>query len=497
MTASAESAFMAGQCQTEPGLQIFRSFLLLPINRGAGVSLSINIPLSYFVIVLLISETFGGDSTAQSTAHSDTISSIIISGNRVTTIETVRYLSGIKVGVPYDSLKIEKARRQLKETGLFFKVDIFALRTSEGYRVYIILVEKFYLLPYDLGGELFSYRYGKKKQWWRLRIGMEYDNFRGKAEILRVGMSIWDWHSINAAWYKPFLPSPYFFTIGASADQLPDEVFRIDHNILRGALSWGRKMVPNSRADISVMPLMRRRIMYDTNLTVTDTVRVNEVFFIARWKTDFRNRIFDPNEGWMLVADLRTNSLYNGIAPRFFQLSGDARWYNRGIFPSHTIACRATATIRNTDAGITHRMQLGGEGSIRGYARSRFGLSFVANNSLTLSTEYRFPLIHFPDIDLFLLEWVSPVFSAVSYRLDGALIIDYGRVTARYDELFSPDPGHLESGTGLGAGLRIVTPTFERSICFDLVWGTSLSAGHGNLIFMKQPMWHFYLDMFF
>ncbi|MBN1306599.1 MAG: FtsQ-type POTRA domain-containing protein, partial [Chitinispirillaceae bacterium] len=72
----------------------------------------------------------------------DTISSIIISGNKVTKTETVKYLSGISVGMRYDSLKIEKARRRLKETGLFYKVDLFSLKTSDGYRVYIILTEK-------------------------------------------------------------------------------------------------------------------------------------------------------------------------------------------------------------------------------------------------------------------------------------------------------------------------------------------------------------------
>ncbi len=467
--------------------------------------MSFNIKLHYIIIFFtLISGAYGGNPIPETAFPSDTISTITVSGNKVTRTETLLYMCGIKTGMLYDSTLIEKARRRLKESGLFFKVDILSLKSSEGYRIYIILTEKFYILPYDLGGELFSYRYGKEKNWWRFRLGVENNNFRGKAEIVRFGISIWDWHSISGGWYKPFLPSPYYMWISASADQLPDEVFPIDHNILRGALTIGRYLPLYSRADISVMPLIRRREIYDSAVLATDNrlvldsvMRVREAFLLFRWRTDFRNRIFDPTEGWVLFADVRTNTLYNGIAPRFWQFYGDFRWYNRGISSSHTVACRATATFRNTDAGVTHRLQLGGEGSIRGYARSQFGLSFIANNSLTLSMEYRFPLILFPEMKLLLIDGISPVFSSVSYRLDGAFILDYGKVTSRYEELFSSSPAHLESGAGIGAGLRIVTPTFERSVCFDLVWGTNPWASRGFLIFMRYPMWHFYLDMFF
>ncbi|MBN1308082.1 MAG: BamA/TamA family outer membrane protein [Chitinispirillaceae bacterium] len=397
----------------------------------------------------------------------------------------------------YDSLLLEKARRRLKETDLFFKVDLFSLQTTDGRRVYIILNEKLYLLPYDLGGELFSYQYGKKKTWARFRIGMEYTNFRGKAEALRGSLSLWDWRSIGFGWYKPFLPSPYYFSVGASADQLPDEVFPIHHSILRGILTLGRRLPLNSRADVSIMPLVRRRLMYDSKLTDTGIVKVYEAFSLLRWRTDFRDRFFDPTDGWMLAFDLRTNVLHSEAAPRYIQLYSDVRWYNRGLLPAHTVACRLTSILRDNDAGVTHRLQLGGEGSIRGYSRSQFGISFIANNSLTLSTEYRFPLIRFPDMDLFLLNQFNSVFSAITYRIDGALIIDYGRVTATMKELFSALSSHIESGTGLGAGLRIVTPTFERSVCFDLVWGTDPRTTRGDLRFLKRPMWHFYLDMFF
>lgn len=399
--------------------------------------------------------------------------------------------------MPYDSAAIENAKRLLKNTGLFFKVDIFSLRGGDGYRIYIIVTEKFYLLPYDFGGELYSSRYGKPKRWWRLRIGMEYNNFRGKAEVLRVSASVFEWHSIGIGWYKPFLPSPWFFSFGVRADQMPDEVFLIDHSILRSSVTVGRKLPLRSKVNLSIMPMYRRRILYDEALIVTDTIHVSEAFTMLQWHTDYRDRYFDPTRGWMLAVNAQTNALYNGIAPAYGQFSTDIRWYNQGFRPSHHLACRITSIARTNDAGETHRLQLGGEGSVRGYARSQFGLTFIANNSLTLSMEYRFPIYQFPDMDLFLLSAISPVFSSIAYRIDGALIFDHGRVSTRFPDLFSPNPPKIETGTGLGFGLRAVTTTFERSVCFDLVWGTYPYAPRGSLYFMKKPVWHWYLDMYF
>ncbi|MBN1757897.1 MAG: BamA/TamA family outer membrane protein [Chitinispirillaceae bacterium] len=449
-----------------------------------------------FIICLLTihSKVYAVGST---TNDADIITSVIISGNKVTKTETVRYLSGIFVGMPFDSVTIENAKDRLKNTGLFFKVDILTLPGSDGYRIYIVLTEKFYFLPYDLGGELYSYQYGKPKRWWRLRVGVEYSNFRGKAEVLRTSFSVFEWHSFGIGWYKPFLPSPWFFSFGVRADQLPDEIFLIDHSILRSSLTVGRKLPFKSRAEMSVMPMYRRRILFDSSLAAVDTQRVSEAFSMVRWRTDYRDRYFDPTQGWMLAWDFRTNALYSGIAPAFGQFYADFRWYNQGFFPTHRLAARVTSVARTNDAGITHRLQLGGEGSVRGYARGQFGRYFIANNSMTISMEYRFPIYQFPDMDLFLLSAFSPVFSSIAYRLDGALILDHGRISTRFPDLFSTNPSQLESGTGIGAGLRAVTPTLERSVCFDLVWGTWPWAPRGSIYFMKQPMWHWYLDMYF
>ncbi|MCX7725404.1 MAG: BamA/TamA family outer membrane protein [Chitinispirillaceae bacterium] len=430
-------------------------------------------------------------------ASSDTISDIIISGNRITKKETINLIAKIKKGIKFDSCEINLAKKRLKDSELFYKVEIFPIKSEEGYRVYIVLTEKIYFQLYDFGGELYSFKYGKKDLWWRLRVGTEYSNFRGKGEVLRTAFSIWDWRSLEGGWYKPFLTNPYYLSLWFSAHQLPDEVFEVDHAILRALFSIGRRLPFNSKTDITLMPMFRRRINYNKDLIILDTMHIYELFSILKWKTDYRNSSFDPKNGWMIFLDLRTNRLYSGDIPPFSQLFTEVRWYLRGISPNHTMAFRFNTLLRDRNAGITHRLVAGGEGSIRGYLRSEFGTSIIANNSLLFSFEYRLPLVYFPDMDLFWLTEYSKLFSQISSRLDGAFILDYGKLTEELPSLFQKAPSRVERGMGIGGGLRLHSTTFERSICFDLLWGINRKSPAGYIIFKKYPEWHLYIDMFF
>lgn len=441
--------------------------------------------------------TEGSGHTGSLPSPADTICTIVISGNKKTETSVVQHLSQIRIGITTDTLLAASVKHRLMQTGLFSKVDVLLHTTPSGTRVYILVSEKFYFLPYDFGGELYSYRYGQKTTWWRMRVGMEYNNFRGKAEVLRTSFSFWDWKSLGIGWYKPLLPSPYYLSAGMSADLLPDEIFKIDHTILRSSATFGRKLPKNSRLDASISPMYRRRILFDSTLIPYDTMRVYEAFSVLKFRTDHRDRLFNPANGWVLSIDMRTNALYTKIAPSFTQFSADLRRYLPGILPSHTIAFRSTITLRDTDAGVTHRLLMGGEGTVRGYGRNQFGLYFYANNSFTASCEYRFPLYTLTNVPLYPLDQFVPELSSITYRLDGALILDYGRVSAEYSQLFSIDGQKLERGTGVGGAFRLVVPELEHSICFDVLWGTNPWAKRGYLTFMEKPAWHFYLDTYF
>lgn len=458
----------------------------------------IKIPLTALAtFLLLLLFTIASSTPSHESPNAETIGKIIVLGNKVTKTKVILHLFGVDSGSVFDSLAMEAGKKRLLATRLFKKVDLFTLMQPAGRQIYVVVAEKIYLLPYDYGGELYGRRYGKEKKWWRLRFGIEYGNLRGLGEIFRTSFSFWDWHSLGCSWYKPLLPTPYYISIGASADQIPDETFRIDHSIVRGKVMFGRKISLNSRVGTSILQLYRRRIYADSLFIIHDTVHVHETFNLVSWLTDDRNNRYDPSRGFMVSLILLSNALHSGTAPTYAQLNTDLRYYHTGFAPNHKIALRLRTNLRSNNAGVTHRLQLGGEGSIRGYSRGQFGLRFVANNSLTTSLEYRFPLFSVPAMDLLFFNKINTVFSAISYHVDGAFILDYGRVSAALGELFEPFSPHIEQGTGVGAGIRIITPTFERSVCFDVVWGTYPWGPSGYTTFMEQPALHFYLDMYF
>ena len=151
--------------------------------------------------------------------------------------------------------------------------------------------------------------------------------------------------------------------------------------------------------------------------------------------------------------------------------------------------------MRNRDGGWVHRIQLGGEGTVRGYSRQALGNQFIANNCIMLSMEYRFPIFEFPAIRVPLLADYSDLFSFVRCRIDGALIFDYGRVSNDISEILSISGRAVQSGTAIGFGLRLMIPTFERSICADFVFGDNPYTE--KLDFKLPGMPHLYLDLFF
>ena len=442
-------------------------------------------------------------SSAQECPHNAPIKQIIIHGNKVTKTELIKAFFAIDTGMAYDSVMLARGEKAIESTNLFTKVDVFSICRSGGKVVYIMITEKPYLLP-GLSGELYSRKYGKDETWWRLKGGIEHINFRGRMEIFKTTFSIWDWKAVGLSWQKPLTPSPYYFGVGSSIDLYPDEASNIRHTAISGKAIFGRTVSNNSKTYLSLIPFFKREISTHSitpNLsepiteTVIDTLRAKELFAATSWLSDFRNNRFDPSEGLLFFSDLRTNHIYSGSFKPFFQFSSDIRFHHPGIFPYNKVVYRLATILRDTDGGSIHRIQLGGEGSVRGYPRQSIGNRFIANNSIIFSTEYRFPIFEFPAMKVPVLSNYSSFFSSVRYRIDGALIFDYGRVTKSIDEILSINGKHIESGTAIGFGLRLMIPTFERSICADFVFGDNPYTEALDFRFPGAP--HLYLDLYF
>jgi len=446
-----------------------------------------------FLIALFLQLCIAQDSISHQPLPKELkITKINIFGNKTTKSKAIKLFMGIDTATVFDSLKLRIGEKKLEETNLFSKVDVFALKKEEGVEIFVIVEEKMYASPTG-GGMWYSYKYGEKNLWLRLELGLANNNFRGMMENFYTSVSVWDWRSFSFSWSKPLLPSDYFFTIGSGVDYYPDEVLHTDHFIFSNRFRFGRRIKNRTRVSIGLNPTLRKDIynIGDRELHL----QTRELFSSIFWISDYRKPYFDPGSGWLGLAEVKSNHLYSDRFDPFIQLTTSFDFYHGGFFPSHKVAYRFQSVLRNDDAGPFHTLELGGNGSLRGYPSAIIGLNLDGNNSLLFSMEYRFPLFFMPAIDVPILSKRNKLFSAVRQRIDCALIFDYGRVSTTTRSLLGITNGPVESGAGIGFGIRSMILNIERSLAMDIVWGKDNSSQ--MLKFKKTPTIHTYIDLYF
>jgi hypothetical protein len=118
------------------------------------------------------------------------------------------------------------------------------------------------------------------------------------------------------------------------------------------------------------------------------------------------------------------------------------------------------------------------------------------NNSLVLSTEYRFPILTIPELSLlsmFSLTDLFPELKGLYYQIDGALIADAGHVWGNFTQ-----PLRIrENGAGIGGGIKILAPTMRRSVCFDVVSPIMKDPKSGRTTLYYPPAYRLYLDAYY
>jgi outer membrane protein assembly factor BamA len=208
-----------------------------------------------------------------------------------------------------------------------------------------------------------------------------------------------------------------------------------------------------------------------------------ELFPSANWSLDRRQKSFDPSKGWSMNLDFRTNSLYHGIDSGFSQFSEDIKYYQPLFWENHKLAFRIRSLIRTHNGGELNRVLTGGDASVRGYLPSQIGLmsSWYGNNAIVFSGEYRFPIYYLPTLLLpnfarSSFSWVTGNDQYFSFRLDGALFADCGRVTESLSNFLTSNGTHRQTGLGVGFGLRLL----EIQKCFrwnfEIVWPDYLAS---------------------
>ncbi|MGA2506881.1 MAG: BamA/TamA family outer membrane protein [Chitinispirillaceae bacterium] len=456
-----------------------------------------------FQLTILYVGTFAAtiDSLPDTAKAQLRVAHLYYNGNHVTKVHIIQMISGLDTGMIYDSLMIKRAKQRLEATGLFLKIAILSLRKNNAMDLYIVVKEPYYFGINDLDFTPFTSRHGQSGKWYCPFIGLENSNVGGSMETVRLSLRFWEWRTAALSWSKPLLPSRYFIGCGALVDARPDNALPLDRLEYLGSVTAGRRLFERSKVYCSVIPDYQRTISWTA--TEKDTTNYYQAFGVLGWFTDRRSSGYDPSSGWSFFFDTRSNFIYHEITtPRYVQFTSDIKAYYPGLFDGHKAAFRFNIVARTNDAGIQNRLVLGGIGSVRGYANSGIDLRSTCNSSFFFSSEYRFPIYQFPSISPVLPGGVSKVFARfvgdltdLIPRIDGALILDYGRIARDMNRLLAFNGPEYMSGADFGFGIRVMEPTMRRTVCLDIVWPENPLLR--KTCFYPAPSWCLYLDLSF
>jgi len=430
------------------------------------------------------------------------IRGIEVYGNVTTRPEILRHYFAFDTGEILDTAKLRLTRANLLATQLYEKVDIFPRMREDGAHVFIVMKESV-RLDLGYGFDYSTRRYGEAHLWYGANIDAAINNFRGRMETFWFGVSAWEHRGLDFSWHKPFLPTPYYITLSAGVSEYPDESLPLNYSDAYGKLAVGRKVFSNSRIFVSAAPTYRYRSNVGSGDTPHDSGAVEiafpnmkeffEAFATVGFVVDRRSARFDPKHGWLLSAQLSTNRLYNGVNIRFFQSTSEFRYYVPVPLSDDVAAFRVQLTLRDTDAGIYHRLSYGSNGEIRGYANDALGWDFSTQSSILASVKYHKPLYATPELPIPLINALFTGVNNLSFRIDATLIADaamlyrepLGALTQR---------GRTQPGLAFGFGTRILAPRIRQSGCIDLVFGRTETDGGG---YEWEPTLHLYLDLFY
>ena len=285
----------------------------------------------------------------------------------------------------------------------------------------------------------------------------------------------------------------YYLGLSSSVQFYPELNYPRERLVYGSRISLGKDISLHSKAYISLCPTYT---MIDTLCAPQFHLKnIKEADASIGLTTDYRNNNFDPVAGWYFWNEALTNCLYSNDNIKYGQYSTDFRFYVPGFLQCNRVAGRIQGCFRTNDAGPYRRLYAGGDGTLRGFPDDYLGMSGEMNNSVIMSTEYRFPILTIPEISLLSLLSLSDIFPEIKglyYQIDGAGIAEAGHLWGNFTQ-----PLQIrENGAGIGGGIKLLVPTMRRSLCFDVV-SRIMKDPSSEKTTIYSPWWRLYLDAYY
>lgn len=510
-------------------------------------NLSMKLMLSSLALVVTSDKIFSFTIETDTTVI---VQKVIIEGNKTTRKETIAAYLKMDSGSVYTKTKLDSGIVALKNSGLFEYVNVYPIVNRTRALLFVSLRENSYFSLSDISGELYNMKYGKYELWWSARIGFTKYNFRGRNESLTIRATFWESRSLNFSWYKPFISTPYFFTLGTGIGSSPSSATAWHNNYFYQYVSFGRQFgkatIYTNQSTIfnrhfwkgpdgilkdtyyttdaqglpilSTLPPQKRDTAWKCikisriNDTLFDTLvyewrgyrdafikeneePFSEVYLTLGWTRDARDSSFNTHKGTYFGISATTNLITRDERYRYVELNSVLKFYHRGLWPKHTSAFYLNPSIRFGSGNVHAGKYMGGTSSIRAYGSGAFGAGapFIYNNRILFTYEYRFLILRMPEIRFPWLAWYHSSLRNFRYHIDGALFLDCGHL---WKDLYHPVWAEEEniSAAGAGCGIRFMAPSLKRSLSLDAAWKVYPDP-RGRYEKPWLPQLNLYLDM--
>lgn len=395
------------------------------------------------------------------------VDQIVITGNKVTEPEII--LREMQTQEKqYTTIEIlNRDLERIYNLGLFTKVDIAPLPSSEkGYSLLITVEEGFYFLPIPIGG----IKDGDLKKIW-VGMNIKWRNFRGRNETLGLAFGVFYDPFINLSYSIPWIGKRqhYFmsFDVGYSLNNNKSVVTSnnapLNINDVQsyktfnwdGRVSIGKYIFKELSNSVSLGFKSTSTSDYITDKTLSTTGTDN--YLSAGYSINYDTR--DSYEYSLAGASISSNYMKYGF--------GEVINYNswgvdiRKFIPIKlsdkykiSLGTRINTTLFwGGNIADYHHQQLGYGKLIRGWD----DYVFEGENSLIYSNELRIPIVqpfYIPGKDLPITKHL-PVLKDFSYKfgLYFTMFFDVGGVWNKHDRIIG-----TRFYNGYGAGLNFILP---------------------------------------
>lgn len=397
------------------------------------------------------------------------VEQIIITGNKVTEAEIILREMHTKEN-EYTTIEVlNRDLQRIYNLGLFTKVDIAPLPSSDkGYSLLITVEESFYILPIPIGG----IKDGDLKKIW-VGLNLKWRNFRGRNETVGLSFGLFYDPFVRLSYSIPWIGkhdhyfvsfnSGYSVNNNKSIDNIGETgvPLNVDSAQSYKTFNWnidGRigKYIFKELSNSLTLSFDRTSTSdFIKNRTLSESG--TDEYFSLGYNIDYDTRDF--YEYSLSGASITANYVKYGFGEtiNYNSVSLDIRKFipiKLGKNYLISFGTRVnTSVFWGGNIADYHHQQLGYGRSIRGWN----DYALEGENSLLYSNELRIPIVqpfYIPGKDLPITSRI-PVLKDFSYKfgLYGTIFFDAGGVWNKHDKFFN-----TKFYNGYGAGLNFILP---------------------------------------